>query len=94
MGPFAVANTNADLGVREYFTRFRSDYHAMWDSLNTTTRFDDELVERLGRATDAMMGSTVESQRAWRDRMIAGVRAVKDANPMPRKKPKSRARAR
>ena len=94
MGPFAVANTNADRGIREYFTRFRPDYHSMWDSLNTATRFDDELVERLGQATDAMMGSTVESQRAWRDRMIAGVRAVKAANPLPRKQPKSRARAR
>lgn len=84
MGPFAVANTNADQGVREYFTRFRTDYHKMWDVLNTATRFDDALVERLGEETDRMMQASLEKQRAWRDRSITAVRRAKAAVPLER----------
>jgi L-gulonate 3-dehydrogenase len=79
MGPFAVANTNADQGVREYFTRFRTDYHQLWGALNTATRLDDALVEQLGEETDRMMHASLEKQRAWRDRSIAAVKAAKGA---------------
>jgi 3-hydroxyacyl-CoA dehydrogenase len=92
MGPFAVANTNADQGVREYFTRFRTDYHGMWDALSTTTRFDDALVERLGEETDRMMGTSLQKQRAWRDRSIAAVRAAKATIPLERERKRTKAR--
>lgn len=93
MGPFGVANTNADQGVRQYFTRYRKDYHEMWNALNTATRLDDELVERMGRATDEMTGASYETQRNWRDRMISAIRAVKDQDPLERDKPKHRRKA-
>ena len=92
MGPFGVANTNADQGVREYFTRFRKDYHALWDSLSTTVRFDDELVERLGRETDEMMAAPYERQRQWRDRMLPMIAGVKAMVPLERDQKPSKAR--
>jgi 3-hydroxyacyl-CoA dehydrogenase len=77
MGPFAVANTNADGGVAEYFTRYRGAYHEMWDQLDTSTRFTDDLVAELHRQTTRMLGSDRGAQRAWRDRTIAAIRAAK-----------------
>ncbi len=90
MGPFGVANTNADRGVREYFHRYGKAYEAMWDDLSTRTRFDDELIERLGQATDEMAGTSYEKQRQWRDRMIRAIRAVKSADPLEPDRPKRR----
>lgn len=93
MGPFGVANANADGGIREYFTRFRGAYHGIWEALNTTTRFSDDLVESLGKGTDAMMGTSLEAQRAWRDRMIGEIRATKKRLPLT-KQSTSRSRSR
>jgi 3-hydroxyacyl-CoA dehydrogenase len=83
MGPFGVANTNADGGVREYFTRFRDAYHGLWDQLNTETRFTDELVEQLGRGADRMAPASLADQRAWRDRLVEAIRTLKADDPMP-----------
>jgi 3-hydroxyacyl-CoA dehydrogenase len=83
MGPFGVANTNADGGIREYFTRFRTAYHGLWDALSTRTRFSDELVEQLGQETDAMTGGVaLAEQRTWRDRMVDAIREVKAHRPL------------
>jgi 3-hydroxyacyl-CoA dehydrogenase len=90
MGPFGVANTNADQGVRQYFTRYGGAYESMWDVLNTGTRFNEELIERLGEATDEMTGASYEGQRRWRDRMIAAIREVKRKDPLERDRPKRR----
>lgn len=90
MGPFGVANTNADQGVRQYFQRYGKSYEEMWDALNTETRFDEGLIEHLGEATDEMTGTSYEKQRRWRDRMIAAIRAVKAADPLERDRPKRR----
>ncbi len=84
MGPFGVANTNADGGVREYFTRYGAAYEQLLSTFAPAPSFTAELVERLGQKTDAMVGSRprVELQR-WRDRLIAKIRALKDADPQP-----------
>ena len=42
MGPFGVANTNADGGVREDFTRYRQAYIALMNDLGPTPAFDPE----------------------------------------------------
>ncbi len=94
MGPFGVANTNADGGVREYFTRFREAYHGLWDQLNTETRFTDELVEQLGRGADRMAPASLADQRAWRDRLVEAIRTLKADDPMPAGKPKPARRRR
>lgn len=82
MGPFGVANTNADGGVREYFTRFRDAYHGLWSQLSSDVRFTDELVERLGQETDRMTRVPLEAQRAWRDRLVQAIRALKTEQPL------------
>ncbi|MBK8649696.1 MAG: hypothetical protein IPN16_24785 [Gemmatimonadetes bacterium] len=71
MGPFGVANTNADGGVREYLTRFGGSISGLMNDLSPAP-LAAELIERLGSATDAMVGdTTTAAQRAWRDRMVA-----------------------
>jgi 3-hydroxyacyl-CoA dehydrogenase len=96
MGPFAVANTNADQGVREYFTRFRDGFHTLWDNLDTSVRLDDALVERLGEATDRMTaGIPLADQREQRDRAIEELKAVKQAlRRAARKRAKKKSKAR
>jgi len=78
MGPFGVANTNADGGVREYLSRFGGSISGLMDDLSPTPALSPELIERLGRATDAMVGdTTAAAQRAWRDRLVARLTALK-----------------
>lgn len=84
MGPFGVANTNADGGVREYLTRFGGSISALMHDLAPTPALTPDLIERVGEATDAMLGDTTPAaQRAWRDRMVAQVSAVKRNTPTP-----------
>ncbi len=82
MGPFGVANTNADEGVRQYFTRYGSAYQAIWAALNTNVQLDEGVIDRLGRETDAMTPATYEAQRAWRDRLVLGIRELRAATPL------------
>jgi L-gulonate 3-dehydrogenase len=82
MGPFGVANTNADGGVREYFTRYRQAYIDLMNDLGPTPAFDPEQIERWGRATDAMAGDTPRDRlRAWRDRLVGRIRRLKQEEP-------------
>jgi 3-hydroxyacyl-CoA dehydrogenase len=84
MGPFAVADTNADGGIREYFTRYGQAYKDCMDQLGPTPSFDAEMIERLGRGTDAMSGNAPHSEtRRWRDRLIRKIRDLKAADPRP-----------
>lgn len=92
MGPFGVANTNADGGVREYFGRYGGAYHQLWDDLETDVRFDEDLIDRLGRETDKALGTDRAAQRAWRDRMVTTIRAEKRADPPPTTARQRRAR--
>ena len=84
MGPFAVADTNADGGIREYFTRYGRAYKDCMDQLGPTPSFDAEMIERLGRGTDAMSGNAPRSETLrWRDRLIRKIRDLKAADPRP-----------
>ena len=84
MGPFGVANMNADGGVREYYHRFRQAYIDLMKSLGPRPSFDDELIELVGKETDRMMDpeSLVEVRR-WRDQMIQKICRMKAEHPMP-----------
>lgn len=98
MGPFAVANTNADGGLGDYFTRYRGAYHGIWEALRSDVRLDDELVAELHRQTEAMVGPDRAAQRAWRDQLIPALRKLKastsanGAAPAARKKRKGNSR--
>ena len=84
MGPFGVANTNADGGVREYFTRYRGAYIELMNDLSPTPGFDPEQIERWGQATDAMVGRASRDRlRAWRDRLVRGILRLKREQPAP-----------
>jgi len=84
MGPFGVANTNADGGVREYFTRYGEAYKNCMDQLGPTPSFDPELIERLGQGTDAMTGNASRDETLrWRDRLISRIRELKAKDPQP-----------
>lgn len=83
MGPFGVANTNADGGVREYFTRYGGAYHMLWDDLSTAVRFDPQLVDQLGRDADRVLGTDRQGQRTWRDRLVTAIRQHKIEDPAP-----------
>lgn len=84
LGPFGVANTNADAGLREYFRRYAKSYIALMNDLGPTPDFGPELIERLGRGTDAMAGSAAHARwLEWRDRMIGRIRTLKEQDPGP-----------
>ena len=84
MGPFGVANTNADGGVREYFTRFRQDYIDLMNELGGTPSITDEFVEQLGQEIDeATMGASVADINRWRDTMVGEIRRIKEMHPEP-----------
>jgi len=84
MGPFGVANTNADGGVREYFSRYKQAYLGLMNNLGSTPSFDPALIEQLGKATDAMVGNAPRAEiRRWRDRLVRKIRAVKEGDPGP-----------
>ena len=83
MGPFGVANTNADGGVRQYFTRYRDDYIELMNDLGPTPEFDAGSVEQMGKATDEMVGGIDRAEiRRWRDRMVRKIRALKKEDPL------------
>jgi 3-hydroxyacyl-CoA dehydrogenase len=84
MGPFGVANTNADGGIREYFTRYGQAYKDCMNELGSTPSFDPEMIERLAQGTDAMMGNAPRSEiLRWRDRLIRKIRELKAKDPQP-----------
>ena len=84
LGPFGVANTNADGGVREYLTRFAGSLQMLMEDLGPTPRIDDELIERIGRQTDASNSSaSLADVRRWRDRMVHEVVRLKNEVPQP-----------
>ncbi len=78
MGAFGVANTNADGGVREYFSRYGGSFTSLMNDLGDTPTFDDALIERLGEGTDAMYRDVTRDElRSWRDRMVERITALK-----------------
>jgi 3-hydroxyacyl-CoA dehydrogenase len=78
MGPFGVANTNADGGAREYFTRYGSSFQRLWSDLANDVRLTPDLIERIGREVDAMYPAVSrERLRAWRDEMVTALRQTR-----------------
>ncbi len=77
MGPFGVANTNADDGVEEYFTRFGPSYAGLWRDLNDAVRLDRPLLRRIGRETARLAPEPLAAQRTRRDRLVEAIRSLK-----------------
>ena len=84
MGPFGVANMNADGGVREYYHRFQQAYIDLMKSLGPRPSFDEDLIESIGEGADRMMNpESLAEVRRWRDRMIQRICRMKEEEPMP-----------
>jgi 3-hydroxyacyl-CoA dehydrogenase len=78
MGPFGVANTNADGGAREYFTRYGASFRWLMDDLGGTPSLDEASIERIGTGVDAMYpGVSHEALRSWRDRLVERITDLK-----------------
>jgi 3-hydroxyacyl-CoA dehydrogenase len=78
LGPYGTADTNADAGARDYFARYGSSYQALWADLRTDVQFDQALLDRIEAETEPMTrGRTAAERRAWRDRAVTALRALK-----------------
>lgn len=78
LGPFGTADTNADLGARDYFERYGPSYEALWKDLRTDVHFDETILDRIQHETETMIkGRTPEQRREWRDRAVLALRELK-----------------
>ncbi len=83
LGPFGVADTNKDDGVRAYIRGYESWITDLMDQLGPTPTFEPELTERIAEALDRARGDVSRAQvRAWRDRMVLEIRRLKAENPL------------
>jgi 3-hydroxyacyl-CoA dehydrogenase len=85
LGNFGTNNTNADGGIREYYSRYGSSYVALMKDLdNTPPRFDTEMIEQIGKGVDAMEETaSINDICRWRDRLVLKIRALKEKEPHP-----------
>jgi 3-hydroxyacyl-CoA dehydrogenase len=84
-GNFGTNNTNADGGVREYYSRFGQSYVSLMKELDSTPpSFDESMIETIGAGVDAMEGAAPISEICrWRDRMVLKIRKLKEEDPHP-----------
>ena len=84
-GNFGTNNTNADGGIREYYTRFGDSYRELAADLDSSPpTFSAEMIKRIGREVDAKEGpAPVDEICRWRDRLVMKIRALKEADPHP-----------
>jgi len=81
LGPFAVADTNKDEGVRAYFGGYTEWFTDLMNQLGPTPVLDRTLIDSIGAALDHARGDTPrEDVRAWRDRMVLEIRRLKASN--------------
>jgi 3-hydroxyacyl-CoA dehydrogenase len=83
LGPFGVANTNADGGVREYFTRYGPSFERLIPDLTSEWKLTPELMDSIGKSVDATNRRVPrELQRTWRDDMVVRIRELKTMHPV------------
>ncbi len=85
LGSFGVSNSNADGGVREYFSWSGKVYKSIMRGLDPAPpSFDPEMIERIAKGVDAMEGDApIKEICRWRDRMVRKIRALKEVDPHP-----------
>jgi L-gulonate 3-dehydrogenase len=85
LGPFGVNHTNADGGIREYYSRYRQTYLEIMRELdNSVPAFDERMIEEVAKQVDAMNdGATVAELGRWRDEQVIKLREIKAANAGP-----------
>jgi len=85
LGNFGTNNTNADGGIREYYSRYGSSYTALMENLDSgPPQFNAEMIEKIGSGVDEMENqASVAEMCRWRDRMVMKLRALKEKDPHP-----------
>jgi 3-hydroxyacyl-CoA dehydrogenase len=85
LGPFGVADTNHDRGVRGYFGGHEAWITDLMDQLGPTPTLEAEWIERIAAALDRARGNvSLAEVQEWRDRMVLEIRKLKAANPIER----------
>jgi 3-hydroxyacyl-CoA dehydrogenase len=85
LGPFEVADTNKDEGVRTYFGGYVDWITDLMNQLGPTPSFAPAIIEQIGQALDRARGEASRADvRAWRDRMVLEIRRLKAENPLHR----------
>lgn len=83
LGPFGVADTNNDQGVRGYFGGHEAWITNLMNQLGPTPTLEPELTERIGEALDRARGPVARADvRDWRDRMVLAIRRLKASHPV------------
>jgi 3-hydroxyacyl-CoA dehydrogenase len=84
-GSFGINHTNADGGVREYYSRYGKAYQAVMNDLDSTPpSFDPAMNELIGKGVDDMLGDTTVAECcSWRDRQVRRIRRLKEEDPLP-----------
>lgn len=84
MGPFGVANSNADGGLRENLSRFRETILELMSDLGPSSTLSPAVIDKLSDAMDRKVGTDKRPQvRRWRDRMVRKFQKLKTADPLP-----------
>jgi L-gulonate 3-dehydrogenase len=85
LGPFGVADTNHDEGVRGYFGGHEAWITDLMDQLGPTPTLEPEVAEGIGAALDRARGALSRADvRAWRDRMVLEIRRLKSTHALGR----------
>jgi len=83
LGPFGVGNSNADGGLREYFTRYAGSIQMLCNDLTPEWKLTPELLESIAKSVDATNRRVPrELQRDWRDDMVVRIRELKSDHPV------------
>jgi L-gulonate 3-dehydrogenase len=84
MGPFGVANSNADGGLRENLSRFREMILELMNDLGPPSTLSPTVIDKLSDAMERKVGADKLAQvRHWRDRMVRKLLKLKAEDPPP-----------
>jgi len=85
LGSFGVNNTNADGGIREYYTRYGPAYKGLMDALDPAIPvLDEALIDKIAAQTNEMEGDApVGDLCLWRNRLIQKILRIRREDPHP-----------
>ncbi|MGH9697903.1 MAG: 3-hydroxyacyl-CoA dehydrogenase NAD-binding domain-containing protein [Candidatus Acidiferrales bacterium] len=84
LGPFGVADSNADGGLRGNFSNFRQTFLDLMNDLGPASKLPPAVVDEMSNAMTAMNGGVSPAEiRRWRDRLVRKIQALKAADPHP-----------
>lgn len=85
LGTFGTNHTNADEGIRGYYSAYGGTLKALMDNLTANSPvFDAAMIERFGRELDRRFENIdVARLSGWRDDVVGQIRALKRSRKLP-----------